>query len=237
MDVAFAKVNEETVQLLKHHHCEVIIPVNHQCCGSLPAHTGDLDTAKKLARQNCEIFSQYQFDYIVMNSAGCSAFMKQYGTLFNGTGVEEYPQSVSKRVMDLTEFLLLPDIEQLNCYPGHRFHGKRIAYHDACHLVHGQGIKEQPRKLIQQLPGMEFCELPESTWCCGSAGTYNLTHYDDSMKILARKMGNIKQIHPDVLVTGNPGCLLQLQYGIQKEGLNIELLHTATFLRSVYLGD
>jgi len=108
--------------------------------------------------------------------------------------------------------------------------GKRVSYHDACHLVHTQKISQQPRALINAIPGIEYAELPESTWCCGSAGIYNVVHYEDSMKLLDRKIENIERVHPDILVTGNPGCMLQIQHGLRQKGMNVELLHTATFL-------
>ncbi|MGH2568128.1 MAG: (Fe-S)-binding protein, partial [Bacteroidota bacterium] len=159
----------------------------------------------------------------------------------------ERAKDVSEKVKDITEFLvdIGSNIEYLRRRRMHlgrttpsvehrSFAGKRVAYHDACHLVHSQKVSHQPRELIKDIPGIEFVELPESTWCCGSAGIYNITRYDDSMKLLARKVENIKHIRPDVIVTGNPGCILQIQYGLEKEGLNIELLHTATFLRRAY---
>jgi glycolate oxidase iron-sulfur subunit len=232
MDVAFAHVNEDTVQLLLHHGCEVIVPREQQCCGSLQAHNGDIAGARKLAQYNIDLFSRYNFDYIVMNSAGCGAYMKEYGKIFrDDTIFAEKAKAISDRVKDVTEFLdetgFFP-VDQKSKSP---FYGKKVTYHDACHLVHAQCISEQPRKLIKSITGIEYIELRESTWCCGSAGIYNITHYDDSMQILKRKIDNIKEAGSDILVTGNPGCLIQIQHGLNQRGLQIELLHTATFLR------
>jgi glycolate oxidase iron-sulfur subunit len=232
MDVAFAEVNSDTIQLLLHHGCEVIIPKGQQCCGSLQAHHGDTAGARKLAQYNIELFSMYDFDYIVMNSAGCGAYMKEYGEIFcHEILYAEKAKSISSRVKDITEFLDETGFQSEIIKNINPFFGKKVAYHDACHLVHTQHISEQPRKLLKALVGIHYVELQESTWCCGSAGIFNITHYEDSMKLLHRKIDNLKQISPDILVTGNPGCLIQIQHGLNQEKMNIELLHTATFLR------
>lgn len=229
MDVCFSHVNEDTVKLLQYHNCEVITPKNQKCCGSLQAHNSDLRGARKLAMHNINTFLQYDFDYIVLNSAGCGAFMKHYGDLFNNDPTyAKKGEYIASRVKDITEFLYETGYKpSLKIHP---FYNKKITYHDACHLVHSQRISNQPRKLIESIPGITFIELRESSWCCGSAGIYNLTHYVDSMKILARKIENIKLIDPDIVVTGNPGCMIQIQHGLNQSGHSVELIHTATFL-------
>lgn len=230
MDVAFADVNHDTVALLLQHGCEVVIPRGQGCCGSLQAHNGDLETARRMARQNIAAFAKENLDYIIMNSAGCGAFMKEYGhVLENEEKIRDDARSISARVKDITEFLAETGLQPAR--PSHPFRGKRVTYHDACHLVHTQKISAQPRALLQSIPGITYVELPESTWCCGSAGIYNIVRYDDSMQLLERKVDNIARIQPDVIVTGNPGCLVQIQHGLHKRGMNVELLHTATFLR------
>lgn len=238
MDVAFADVNADTIELLRHHGCEVVIPKAQLCCGSLQAHNGDREMARKLARANIEVFAHEDLDAIIMNSAGCGAFMKEYGHLFeNDLEISEKAKRVSAKVKDITEFLVeigLNNKHRTSNDEHRRYAGKRVTYHDACHLVHTQKVSQQPLNLIKSVPGIEFVELPESTWCCGSAGIYNIVRYDDSMKLLDRKVENIKKVRPDIIVTGNPGCLVQIKYGLEKEGLNIELLHTATFLRRAY---
>jgi glycolate oxidase iron-sulfur subunit len=235
MDIAFADVNDDTVRLLSKHGCEVIIPKEQVCCGALQFHNGDLAGAQKSSLHNINLFEKYNFDYIITNSAGCGSFMKKYPEIFCENELQfENAKIFSERVKDITEFLCEFDLPAIQLEKESKFYAKKITYHDACHLVHAQGISEQPRKLIREIKGLEYIELPEASWCCGSAGIYNLTHYKDSMQILNRKIKSIKQINPDVIVSGNPGCLIQLQYGLQKEGLNIELLHTASFLRKVY---
>lgn len=236
MDVAFSNINDDTVQLLSKHGCEVIIPKGQGCCGALQFHNGDLMGARKSSLHNIELFMQYDFDYVITNSAGCGAFMKKYAEIFKGDKqLFKKVKTYSERVKDITEFLYDIDFPSIQLQKNNKFYAKKVTYHDACHLIHAQGITEQPRKLIQGIKGIDFIELPEASWCCGSAGTYNITHYRDSMQILNRKINNIKQINPDVIVSGNPGCLIQLQHGLQKEGLNIELLHTASFLSKIYL--
>jgi glycolate oxidase iron-sulfur subunit len=231
MDVAFADVNVDTVELLVHHDCEVVIPPEQVCCGSLQAHSGDMDTAKRLARRNVDAFAGLDLDAIVMNSAGCGAFMKEYWSILQNEPQYAAPaQRISERVKDLSEFLSTIGLK-VNGTVAQRYNSKRITYHDACHLVHSQKISEEPRKLIQSIPLTEYVELPEANWCCGSAGVYNITHYDTATQLLRRKIENVKKINPDIIVTGNPGCLIQLDYGLRKEGMNVELLHLATFLR------
>jgi glycolate oxidase iron-sulfur subunit len=245
MDVAFASVNMDTVRLLLHHGCAVVVPRRQACCGSLQAHNGGLEAAREMAKHNIELFDRADLDYIVLNSAGCGAYMKEYGHVFSDD-VEWGPRAkrVSSKTKDLTEFLV-----ETGFWPTRpmeesekREHvraagsiatglkGKRVSYHDACHLVHTQKISAEPRELLKSVPGIEYVELPEASWCCGSAGIYNIVRYDDSMKMLDRKVENIQDIHPDVIVTGNPGCMLQIQYGLREKGLNVELMHTATFL-------
>jgi glycolate oxidase iron-sulfur subunit len=229
MDVAFAEINLDTVRLLVHHGCEVVIPRGQGCCGSLQAHNGDLVAARRMARANLALFDRNDLDYVVMNSAGCGAFMKEYAEVF-AEDPELGPRAarLSKKVKDITEFLI--ETGYRPAQQQHALSGKRISYHDACHLAHTQKVTRQPRDLLKMIPGIELLELPESTWCCGSAGIYNISRYDDSMKLLDRKMRNVKSIRPDILVTGNPGCLVQLGLGVQQEGLGIELMHTATLL-------
>ena len=245
MDVAFADVNMDTVRLLLHHGCAVVVPRGQACCGSLQAHNGGLEAAREMAKHNIRLFDRDDLEYIVLNSAGCGAFMKEYGHVFSDDP-EWGPRAtrVSNKTKDVTEFLVetgfwpagFPDgsgkREHLEApvSVAARLKGKRVGYHDACHLVHTQKISAQPRELLKSVPGIEYVELPEASWCCGSAGIYNIVRYDDSMKMLDRKVENIRTIQPDVIVTGNPGCMLQIQYGLKVQGMKTELMHTATFL-------
>lgn len=231
MDIAFAQTNIDTVELLLHHGCEVIIPPGQCCCGSLQSHNGDMGTARSLARQNIETFAKLNLDAIIMNSAGCGAFMKEYGVVLADDPVYAAPaMELAGKVQDISEFLFKIGL-RIDKKGGDASLSKRVTYHDPCHLVHSQKISDEPRRLIQSIPGVEYVELTEASWCCGSAGIYNITHHDTAMQLLDRKIENVRKANPDIIVTGNPGCLIQLKYGLEKKGMNIELLHLATFLR------
>lgn len=225
MDTAFAEVNLSTVEMLQKLGCEVIIPENQVCCGSLHAHNGESAKAKELAEKNLSSFSKYDYDYLVSNSAGCGAFMKEYAHLFeDDESLKNIAAAFSDKVLDVSEFLCLPDIN-----PSFGTVEERITYHDACHLCHTQKITAQPRELISKIPGADYTPLAESTWCCGSAGIYNVLRYDDSMKFLERKMKRIEETGAEIVITGNPGCFLQLKYGIEKTGIDCRVEHTASF--------
>jgi glycolate oxidase iron-sulfur subunit len=194
-----------------------------------------MTTAYELAWHTIELFSNYEFDYIVLDSAGCGAFMKEYGSLFDPAD-KKYQKavSISRRVKDITEFLVETNFKPARDIQSNPFLHKVVTYHDACHLVHTQKISTQPRKLIQDVPGIEYHELPEASWCCGSAGIYNITHFSDSLKILDRKIDNIRKVQPDIVVMGNPGCMLQLNYGLKRSQQKTDVMHIATFLRKAY---
>lgn len=238
MDVAYADVNIDTVELLRLHQCEVVIPRDVLCCGSLQAHNGLGVRAKDYARRFVEAFSKHEFDAVVMNSAGCGAFAKEYGhVLKDDPALRSVAADISAKTYDITEFLVkmklqLPEEVLAGDLP-HWLQGKKVTYHDACHLVHTQKVSRQPRDLLRSIPGINYVELPEATWCCGSAGIYNVVQYDDSMNLLARKVENIASIAPDIIVTGNPGCMIQIQHGLSKKGMKAVVMHTATFLRRV----
>jgi len=230
MNIMFADINADTVEVLQINDCEVITPKSQVCCGSLAAHNGDFEIAKTLARQNIDIFFNLNLDAIVINSAGCSAFMKEYGQLLiHDPEYREKAQKISDITLDVSEFLLKNNFKR-PALPWSR----KVTYHDACHLLHTQGISEQPRELLRLIPGIELVELEEASWCCGSAGIYNLTRYDDSMKILDRKIENIRKTGADIVVTGNPGCMGQLAYGLKKAGLPVQVLHPITLLNQAY---
>jgi len=227
MDVAFADINIDTIEVLQKNQCEIITPKDQVCCGSLHAHNGQIDEAKKLAKKNLDVFSKHEYDFLVSNSAGCGAFMKEYVHLFKDD--PEYAEKArlfSNRVKDISEFLT--NVEP--CAPMSAL-TEKVTYHDACHLCHSQKITEEPRKLLRQIPGLDFVNLEESQWCCGSAGIYNVTQHEDAEKILERKMKNLKETGANIVVTGNPGCIGQLKYGVKKYGLSMEVMHTVSLVK------
>ena len=227
MNIMFADINTDTVEVLSAFNCEVITPKQQVCCGSLNAHNGDIKTAIKLAKKNIDVFAGYEYDYLISNSAGCGAFMKQYGHFLKDD--EQYSEKAklfSNKVKDVTEFLAENDFDvQLGAV------NETITYHDACHLAHSQKITTQPRKVLKSIPGIIVKDLNESAWCCGSAGIYNVTRYDDSMKILDKKMKNIIDSEAKIVVTGNPGCISQIKNGAEKFNKDIEVLHPVTLLK------
>lgn len=230
MNVAFADVHRDTVAVLTRNGFDVIIPAHQGCCGSLHGHNGEREEARMLARKSIDLFGLYDFDSIIVNSAGCGAFLKEYHHLLVDDPVyANLAQQFSSKTRDVTEFLADVGLTEV---PGKL--NVCVTYHEACHLVHTQKISTQPRSLIAAIPGVEFVELPEATWCCGSAGIYNVTHFDDSIQILDRKMTNLESTKADIVVTTNPGCHLQLQHGIRQRGLQIEVLHPVTLLRKAY---
>lgn len=230
MDVAFSSINEDTVKVLLHHGCEVVIPRDQECCGSLQAHNGDFDIARSLARKNIDIFSRYELDAIIMNSAGCGAMMKEYGHYLEDDPLyAKKAADISSKIKDISEYLFAIGVRK----PEKAFN-HTVSYHDACHLVHSQKVSMEPREVIRSIPGIQYIELNEASWCCGSAGIYNVVRYEDSMKILDRKMGNVEITKAEYLVANNPGCLLQIGHGIAKNSMQMEVIHLATLLRKVY---
>ncbi len=230
MRSVFATINAATVRVLANNRCRVIIPREVGCCGALHAHAGDLSAARSMAQHNIRVFEEYDFDAVVVNSAGCGAMLKEYGDLLEHDGLyAERAAAFSRKVKDISEFLAgLTLNRHMAMLP------LRVAYDDPCHLLHGQGISHEPRQLLQQIPGITLVPFKEADWCCGSAGTYNLTQPEMSRRLLERKMQHIAAVDPDVIATGNPGCLLQLGWGVKRAGLRAEVLHPIELLDRAY---
>ncbi len=233
MDVLLPEVNKDTVELLNKLGALVISPKDQACCGSLNAHNGDMRSARELAKKNITAFSRHKYDYLISNSAGCGAFMKEYGELFKDD--PEYADAArefSSKVRDISEFLAETDLPFMESS-----YDKDITYHDACHLVHTQKIYAEPREILGKIPGITLRALEDSTNCCGSAGIYNLVHTNTSLKLLEAKMENIRNTNAEVVLTGNPGCILQIRYGIKKFNTNIRVEHTASFINRLLQSD
>lgn len=230
MDIFYADVNRDTVDVLLANGWRVVIPRDQVCCGSLGGHNGDAEYSKRFARKNIDAFEKTGADYFVINSAGCSAFMKRYGKLlFDDSKYSEKSARFSMKVKEFSEFIYQTGLKKPECKID-----KLTVYHEPCHLVHAQEISEGPRSIISEICGNYFRELNEATWCCGSAGIYNVLRFSDASKILDRKIDNIKRSGARLVVTGNPGCLAQIDSGIKTEGLDIEVLHPATVLNRLY---
>jgi glycolate oxidase iron-sulfur subunit len=226
-----ANITSATVRVLTRNGFEVVLPDQQVCCGALPGHIGDLDLARQQARRNIDIFEAAGVDVVISDAAGCSAQLKEYKHLLTDDSVYvEKAKRFSDKAKDATQFLA----ENLPLREGMRPVNLRVTYDDPCHLVHGQGITLQPRQLLHAIPGLEFVELPESTWCCGSAGTYNLTHTKEAEILLKRKMQHVKTVAPDILATANTGCYIQLAKGVKEAGLNVEVMHVIELLNLAY---
>lgn len=232
MPALFGATNRATVTVLRHNGCDVLVPKNQGCCGALLLHNGAKAAALDLARHNLDVFSALELDALIINAAGCGAMMKEYGDLLKGDPTyHDRAERLVAKMKDVAEFLggipLRKPTREVRA---------RVTYHDACHLAHGQGVREQPRALLQAIPGLQLTDLHESDWCCGSAGTYNLTEPEMARRLLDRKVDNIQATEADLVVTGNPGCLMQIRAGLQQRGLPIKAIHTVDLLAEAYEG-
>jgi glycolate oxidase iron-sulfur subunit len=224
-NVAFARLNEATVRVLQKNGCQVTIPQQQGCCGALHLHSGLRAEAEKLAQINVGAFSEGAFDAIVTNAAGCGSTLKEYGELL-GTAAAH---SFSKRVRDVTEFLASIELN-----PGMGIVNAAVTYQDSCHLAHGQGIRSAPRKLLAAVPGITLREMRGADLCCGSAGIYNITQNEMSMRLLAEKMEAVNATGAEIVATANPGCMLQLQAGVKRNGGKQRVMHVVEVLDEAY---
>ncbi len=225
-NVTFTKLNEATIRVLTANGCEVVVPSEQFCCGALAAHAGVRETARQLARKNIAAFASGQFDAIITNAAGCGSTLKEYDHLFSADE-PEHPAAVSfvSKMRDVTEYLAsLGLTAPLKPMP------VRVTYQDSCHLLHGQKVREAPRKLITAIPGLDLVELPYSDICCGSAGVYNVTQTEASLELLSEKMKFTQGTRASIIVTANPGCLLQLRAGAEIHNTGQEVVHVMELL-------
>ncbi len=230
MDQVFHDINEATIRVLAANGCEVVTPVQQNCCGALHVHGGEAERGRELARHNIDTFARYDVDVIIINSAGCGSTLKEYNHLLrDDSAYVQRAEEFSAKVKDISEFLA--DIE---CNQQMGEVKRTVAYHDACHLLHGQKIKQQPRQLLQSIPGITLVNLRESDWCCGSAGIYNLTNQEMGQDLLERKMNNIEATGADTIATGNPGCMMQIALGARQRGIPMEVVHPIQLLDEAY---
>lgn len=230
MDQIFRDINEATIRVLSANGCEVITPLAQQCCGALHVHAGEAERGRELARHNIDVFESYNCDAIIINSAGCGSTLKEYGHLLrDDPNYASRAAAFSAKVKDISEFLAEIDWNRdMGNLP------YTVAYHDACHLAHGQKIRQQPRQLLQAIPGMKMVALKEADWCCGSAGIYNITNQDMAAQLLERKMDNILASGATVIATGNPGCMMQIALGVRERGLEMNVVHPVQLLDEAY---
>jgi len=224
--VYFPEVNEATVRVLAAEGCDVIVPDALGCCGALSLHAGRHEESERLARRAIELLEQLDVDTIAVNAAGCGSTMKHWGRLFAGDpSFQARAQAIATRVKDINELCAeLSPVAARHPLP------LRVAYHDACHLAHGQGIRREPRALLAAIPGVELLEIPSAEQCCGSAGVYNLLEPRSAREIGKRKADNILQLEPDLLVSANPGCTLQIQSQLRASGVELRAAHPIQLL-------
>lgn len=230
MRAGFANIHEATVRVLEKNHYEVIVPEGQTCCAALHVHAGERDIAREMAKQNIDLFMKEQWDAIVVNAAGCGAQLHEYAEIFRDD--PEYAhkaEEFGKRIKDVSE-LLAPVIAPNAALPVKT----KVTYQDACHLAHAQKIRVQPRQVIKQIGNVELVEMRASDRCCGSAGIYNVIHPEISDQLVDEKIGNTRDTNAEIVVTGNIGCLLQLEYGARRAGWNGRVMHLVELLDEAY---
>jgi len=220
MNSMLGSVNRASVRLLNAAGYDVVVPKDQVCCSALANHAGLRDTAVAAAKANVAAFSDPRIEAVLINAAGCGAMLKEYPHITDGA------DAFSSKVKDISEFLASTRLADRLKVPVN----KRVGYDDPCHLIHGQRVKMEPRKLLRAIPGIEFVEVEGADQCCGSAGIYNITQNEISMAVLDAKMEQIKRARIDILATGNPGCMFQFRYGAKRAGLDLEVIHPVELL-------
>ncbi|MBI4319925.1 MAG: (Fe-S)-binding protein [Chloroflexi bacterium] len=231
MSTVFAEASRATVDILARNGCEVFVPKSIRCCGAPFFTEGERARPKRLARDNIDLFLRQDLDVIVTDCAACGAELKQYQELFAGDpDYGSKAAAFSAKVLDITEFLahILPDTPPLGSLE------KKVTYHEPCHLAHAQSVTAAPRKVLKAIPGLTLVEMKQSNWCCGSAGSYTFSHTDYSMGFLEDKMANAAATGADIIVSGNPGCVLQLLYGLQRSQGTANVLFFSQLLEQSY---
>lgn len=225
-------INAATIEVLTRNGVEVLVPEAQGCCGGLAWHTGDLEAARAAARRNLAAFPD-DVDAILTNAAGCGSAMHEYHLILRGTADEARAEAIRKRVMDVSVFLARLGLREKPVGWGAP---RVVAYHDACHLANAQGVRAEPRALLQAIPGVEVRELANAQLCCGSAGTYNLDQPALAASLGRQKAEAAVATGAEVVATGNIGCLTQVKAHLGKLGSGVTVRHTLQVLRDAYLG-
>lgn len=229
----YARTNAATVRVLARHGVEVVDVPLQRCCGALSIHAGDRTTGRDLARRNIDAFLDAGVDAVIINSAGCGATLKEYGELMKQDPVyADKARRFAESVVDVAEFIADIGVQQ----PKSRLN-VRVTYQDSCHLAHGQGVRSAPRELLRSIPGLELVEMDTPDRCCGSAGIYSFAQGEMSMKVLDDKMRDVASTQAPVIATANPGCMLQLEIGLRRHGLDGRVVHVVELLDEAYRAE
>jgi glycolate oxidase iron-sulfur subunit len=231
-DALFPETTVATARVLQRNGCEVWVPGGQVCCGALHYHAARPGPALQFAAQNCRAFDPDQLDAIITNAAGCGAMLKDYGHLLHGTPAATSADAFAHKVRDISEFL----VELGPVQPPHPLKLK-ATYHDACHLCHGQQIRQQPRQLLEMIPGLELVPLAESEICCGAAGSYNLTEPEMAERLGQRKARHILATGAKAVFSSNVGCLLQIHRYLRRQHADLEVAHPVDALWASYRGN
>jgi len=228
MDTMFMDINDATMKLLRLVGCDIVIPEAQTCCGALHGHSGEKADAKTLAKRNIEAFETLDVDYIITNAGGCGAFLIEYDHLLKDDPVwADRAKAFVAKIKDVSVILVELGFHK----QGWRLPNQTVTYQDSCHLRNVMKTAKEPRLLLQSIAGVEFREMKDADRCCGSAGIYNIIEPDMSMQVLDYKMEQVKQTKATTIVTANPGCLLQMKLGIEREGLtNVRAVHLVELL-------
>jgi len=226
MTLMYPEVSRQTVRVLAHQGFDVITPKETKCCGAPHLNEGDRQTARELALFNLDLFLSQDVDYIVTDCAGCGASLKEYEELLAEEQGHQRLELFRNKVRDVQEFLFDVGLRTEELLPVNT----SVTYHEPCHLCHAQKVSNQPRELLKAIPGIEFRELKEASWCCGSAATWGLKFSDESQQVLDRKLKNVAATDAEHLVTANPGCHLQLAWGLKQAGMKQDVLHLMELL-------
>ena len=216
----FHQVNLATIRVLARNGWRVTVPRAQRCCGALAAHNGRLGSARKLARRNAAAFAGV--DHVIVNASGCGAHMAAYGDLVDGAALPTH---------DLMAFLADFGLVET---PSHPLAHGRVAYHDACHALRAQGIKQQPRDVLRQIPGVEIVEIANGDRCCGAAGLYNVLEPEMSGRLMREKAQAVRDTGVHVVASANPGCTMQIAAGLRGMGADVEVVHPVQLLDRAY---
>lgn len=224
------EINQATINVLTRNGVEVLIPQEQECCGALAWHIGEAEAARENARANLKAFPK-DVDAIITNAAGCGSGLHEYSMMLKGQNEEEEAKTFERKVTDITAFLVELGIET----PPALSRPVKIAYQDACHLRHAQGVETPPRQLLLSIPNLEIVEMPEADICCGSAGTYNIDQPDNAHELGQRKIQHILDTKAEFAASGNIGCLTQLRSHLG-DNSSPKLMHTIEILDAAYNG-